>query len=291
MKHRMKHRKVLLVLAAFAAATLSLVTAAEAAPAPTPAHTRYGGAVVEDITFAVPGQFNTVHAWLVRPDGPPIPHSHAGVLFLHWLGDLNSDRGEYLPGAIALAQRGSVSLLPDGVFPWTGVGGPVGTDADLTAVRDQQAAFQGALNVLAARPDVDPARLGLVGHDYGAMFGSLLIDGDPRVKAAVLEAPDATWGNWFVKYFGLGLGDAQAAAYAASFAPLDPVQHLKRLGNALLVQFADRDPYIDATQRAAISAAAPGATVTLYHGQHQLTDHAKADRDAFLAARLGLGAS
>jgi dienelactone hydrolase len=152
------------------------------------------------------------------------------------------------------------------------------------------AAFRGALDALLARPDVDPHRVGLVGHDYGAMFGALLIDQDPRVKAAVLATPDATWANWFLAYFGLNLTGPAAAAYTAQLAPLDPVRHLTRLGGALSLQFADRDQYIDAGQRAAVAAAAPGATVTVYHGEHQLTDQARADRDAFLAARLGLAA-
>lgn len=71
-----------LVLAAFAAVTLSLTTAVQAAPATPPTATAepscQGGAVIEDITVAVPGQFNPVRAWLVRPDGPPVPRSHAG---------------------------------------------------------------------------------------------------------------------------------------------------------------------------------------------------------------------
>jgi hypothetical protein len=59
---------VLLTIAAFAAARLS-VTAAQAAqgpsvtgpcPSATAANTRLGAAVVEDITVQVPGQFNPV---------------------------------------------------------------------------------------------------------------------------------------------------------------------------------------------------------------------------------------
>ena len=73
--------------------------------------------VVDDITIAVPGQ-DPVQAWLVRPAGQPKKHSLAGVLWLHWLGEINGDRSEYLSEAVTLAGKGVVSVLPQGFFPW-----------------------------------------------------------------------------------------------------------------------------------------------------------------------------
>jgi hypothetical protein len=61
--------------------------------------------VVDDITIAVPGQ-EPVQAWLVRP-GSAKKHSQAGVLWLHWLGEINGDRNEYLSEAVTLAARAS----------------------------------------------------------------------------------------------------------------------------------------------------------------------------------------
>jgi hypothetical protein len=57
-----------------------------------------------------------------------------------------------------------------------------------------------------------------------------------------------------------------------------------------LLQFADQDIYVDTATRARFAAAAPHSTLTLYHADHQLTDTARLDRDAFLDRQLGLPA-
>ena len=52
------------------------------------------------------------------PAGSLKKHSQAGVLWLHWLGEINGDRSEYLSEAVTLAGKGVVSVLPQGYFPW-----------------------------------------------------------------------------------------------------------------------------------------------------------------------------
>lgn len=274
---RTKLFAIALVAVACVAVTASTGAAQSASPGGA---VRSDPVVIDDATIAVPGQ-PAVHAWIVHP-GHATRHADAGVLFLHWLGQINSDRDEFLAEAVTLAGSGVVSVLPQGTFPYTV--DPAGTSADVTSVRRQLAAFRAALDTLFHRPDVDPARVAVVGHDYGAMYGSLLVDSDPRVRAAVLETPDATWGNWFITYWHPDL----PAGYAALFAALDPVRHVGRLGPHLLLQFADQDIYVDAATRARFAAAAPHSTLTLYHADHQLTDTARVDRDAFLARQLGL---
>lgn len=78
------------------------------------------------------------------------------------------------------------------------------------------AAFQACLNWLISRQYVSRSRVAVVGHDYGAMYGALLANADPRVHAAVLATPDATWGHWFVKYW-LGYTGERAERYDALF--------------------------------------------------------------------------
>src|SRR5664279_3168056 len=121
--------------------------------------------VIRDVRLHVPGQHRGVAAYVVRPAGR-LPHdSAAGVLFLHWLGQIHNDRTEYLGEAVGLAQRGVVSVLPQGYFPW--VPNPDGTEHDVTLVDQQVAAMERALNRLAHIRGVDPARIAVVGHDYG----------------------------------------------------------------------------------------------------------------------------
>lgn len=257
--------------------------AAAAPEAAEPAVSR--DVVIRDVSIRVRGQ-EPVHAYLVRPAGRLRPRSHAGVLFLHWLGQVHNDRTEYLADATRLAGRGVVSLLPQGYFPW--VPDPDGTSADVARVRDQVRAMRRSLNRLAGVRAVDRERIAVVGHDYGAMYGALLADRDRRVSALVLQAPDATWGNWFATFW-LGLEGAAREEYLALFAGLDPVEHTARLGAHVLFQWAGEDFFIPEEVRERFAAASPLAQVRLYpDADHQLTDQARADWEAFLAEQLDL---
>jgi dienelactone hydrolase len=265
--------------------TLATLAVAPAEAAARPAPSVVAPAIVQDVLIPIPGH-PAVSAYLVRPGGHLRRHAYAGILFLHWLGQIHSDRTEFLAEATELAGQGAVSLLPQGKFPWQA--DPVGTWRDVTSVEAQLFYFQQALNWLISRPYVDPGRVGLVGHDYGAMYGALLASSDHRVHAAVLATPDATWGDWFVKYW-LGYTGQRAAHYEGLFDKVQPVDHASRLGARELFQWAGQDIYVDATVRRQFAQHAPRAQVDFYAGSdHQLTDAALADRDAFLARQLGL---
>ena len=248
----------------------------------TPAAVRVDVSVV-DIALPVTGQ-DPVRAWLVSGDDTWRPRP--AVLWLHWLGHRHNDRGEFLALAVELASRGAVSLLPAGHFPW--VSDPDGTAADIQRVRDQVAAHAVALDHLAAQPGVDPARLAVVGHDYGGMYGALLAERDERVTTLVVQAGDATWSHWFSAYW-LHLGDDALKEYDARFAGLDPVEHVARLGEGVLFQWAGRDTFVTEEARAAYARANPLARNRVYErAEHILDDRAQADLRVFLAERWGL---
>jgi dienelactone hydrolase len=238
---------------------------------------------VVDVTLPVPGQ-DPVRAWLVEGDDTGRPRS--AVLWLHWLGHLHNDRGEFLPLAVELASRGVVSLLPAGHFPW--VLDPDGTAEDVARVRAQVDAHETALDHLVAQPGVDPDRVALVGHDYGGMYGALLAERDDRISALAVQASDATWGDWFATYW-LQLEGPARAGYAARFAGLDPVEHVGRLGERVLFQWAGKDTFVSEETRAAYAAANPRARTHFYeNAEHQLGDRAAVDLTAFLAEQLDL---
>jgi dienelactone hydrolase len=266
----------------------ALVTVAAAAPAQgaqTAAPAAGSRVIIQDVRVPVPGQ-PPVEAYLVRSSGALQPRSHAGILFLHWLGQIHSDRTEFLAEAVQLASQGAVSLLPEGIFPYTA--DPQGTKHDVTAIKRQLAAFQATLDWLTARRYVDRSRVAIVGHDYGAMYGALLASSNRDVHTAVFAAPDATWGHWFVKYW-LGFTGERAARYKALFTSLQPVRHVSRLGSRELFQWAGKDIYISASVRQQFAGHAPHAKVDLYPtADHQFTTAAQTDRDAFLAKQLGL---
>lgn len=284
------------MLIAMTAASMAVagVGISTAAARPGPAATREAaaaswssdkGVIVRDITIKVPHQ-DPVSAYLVKPAGNLRRDSSAGVLWLHWLGQIHNDRTEYLGEAIGLAGSGVVSVLPQGYFPW--VPNPDGTTGDVALVKDQVAAYRAALGRLVNTRGVDASRVALVGHDYGAMYGSILAQRDHRVKAMVLQAPDSLMGNWFAQFW-LGLEGQARDDYLALFHGLDPVDNTSRLGSHVLFQWAGQDVYIPEEVRDAFAAANPDAQVALYpNADHFMTDAALIDRDAFLADQLGL---
>jgi dienelactone hydrolase len=272
-------------LAVALAAALAAMAVAPSQAARTGSLPSGTSVIVENVWVLVPGQ-HAVPAYLVKSAGALAPSSQAGILFLHWLGQLHGDRTEFLAEAIGLASEGAVSLLPQGTFPWQVA--PTGTWRDVTAVKQQLAAFQACLNWLMARHYVDQSRVAVVGHDYGAMYGALLADANPQVHAAVLATPDATWGDWFVKYW-LGYAGQRAARYDARFASLQPVDHVSRLGNHELFQWAGKDIYVSAEVRQQFASAAPQAQVDFYPAaNHQLDNEAQTARDTFLKQELSL---
>ena len=254
-----------------------------ATPADVPASVK-----VVDVTLPVPGQDHAARAWLVTEDDERWPRP--AVLWLHWLGHLHNDRGEYLPLAVELASRGVVSLLPAGHFPW--VPDPDGTARDVTHVLEQVEAHTVALDHLVSQPGVDPTRIAVVGHDYGGMYAALLSDRDDRISTVALQAVDAAWDNWFASFW-LKLEDEPRQAYAARFADLQPVDAVARLagrlGDGMLLQWAGQDTFVTPATRAAYERANPQARSRHYdNADHMLNDAASADLVAFLAERLGL---
>lgn len=240
-------RTALGLLAAGTAATVLPATAAEASTGTTT------DISVRDV------RVGGTRAYLV---GPARARSAPGVLFLHWLDTpaLNQDRTEFLAEAVRLAGRGVVSLLPQLEFPWSA--DPVGDATDVRRIEAEHATLKRALDLLARHAG---DRIAVVGHDYGAMHGSLLAARDRRVDGFAAIAADATWENWFLKFW-LGYEGEQAAAYARLFADLEPVDAVGRIAarRPVLLQFAENDFFIDAATRARFPAAAPSAEVHVY---------------------------
>ncbi|MDX6282901.1 MAG: hypothetical protein QOH03_3972 [Kribbellaceae bacterium] len=238
--------------------------------------------VVTDIQIPVHGQA-PVTAYLVRP----VAKKHqklAGALYLHWFEPPNptQNRTEFLSEAIALASKGAVAILPQLTFPWAG--DPVGDKTDRAKVTNQLAAVEAAYQALLAQDGVDSRRTAVIGHDYGAMYASLI---GKRAHAMVFMAGDATWANWF-DTFWLGLDPDQAVAYRKVFAGLDPVDNVAR-AHDVYFQWAGRDIFVTPEVRASFSTAKPSAKVSLYEkSDHFLTQEAKDDRLAWVSSELGL---
>ncbi len=70
-----------------------------------------------------------------------------------------------------MASRGVTSILVDGSFPWHE--DPESIAHDTAALDADLAMLSSAYEALLARPEVDPARTALVGHDFGSMYESV----------------------------------------------------------------------------------------------------------------------
>ena len=236
------------------------------------------GAEIVDVAFDAPDR--KVSAFLVRPKGKPT----AAVLWAHWYGEeANPNRKEFLVDALELAKEGVVSLLPQEFFPWME---PVSEDADADRqlTIDQGVQLRRGLDVLQEQAGDVP--IGFVGHDYGAMFGALLV-ADKRPQTYVLMTPDATFSNWFLKYFVPG---ASKTDLDRAFAPLEPVNNVGDAAPAsVFFQFAKSDRYVPGFVADKLTeAASEPKKAESYNAGHELDDAARKDRLAWLRDELGL---
>jgi dienelactone hydrolase len=221
----------------------------------------------------------------VIPDAGAAPHP--GILYVHWLGEEKSDRTEFLDEAVELAKKGAISLLVD--TPWSAPHWfetrtcQTDYESSLEQVRD----LRRALDVLVAQPGVDPARIGYVGHDFGAMYGVLMGAADPRPKAFVLMAGTTHFADWFL----LGAAPKDKGTYVRQMAELDPLRFIGEVApRAILFQFAKEDPYVArATARAFFNAANEPKELHFYETTHRMDDAgATAERVRWLSRALSL---
>jgi dienelactone hydrolase len=253
-----------------------------------PARDLADGGRVEDVTFASP-RGGRVTALLAIPAGHgPFP----ALLFMH-AGQL--DRSEFVDEAVDLAQHGVVSLMIDAPFarrdPWqVAVGaGEHGVDVDLHAVVDMRR----SIDLLEARREVDPARIGYVGHSYGASLGPILLAIEAsRFQTAVLMAGHPA-NSEFYRDSPMMAGDRKEAgpstwgAYVRAIEPLDAVRYLPSVACPTLLQWARRDEFIGPDDAARFTATlGDRGDARWYDSDHFFDQAARRDRETWLLDHL-----
>ena len=245
------------------------------------------GVLLRDITYAtLTGGTNA--ATLITPKAPAAPPTPA-ILFVHWYGPPapTSNRTQFIPDGIALARQGVTSLLID--TPWSE---PTWfrsrkREEDYTRSVQQVRDLRRALDVLMAQPGIDKTRVAYVGHDFGAMYGTLAAAVDSRVTHFVFMAGTASFTDWFL--YGPKLEGEARDRFIAEFAPLDPVRWVSKLRGPVLMQFADTDEHVSTARREQLAAAAPkGAEVRVYKAGHELSEESTRERLAWLRKILRL---
>lgn len=261
----------------------------------TPQAVLEDGTTVQDLRYTGPSG-GEVSAWLVTPpgDGP-----FAGMLYLH---GSETDRDDLLDEAMAMATGGVASIVLDA--PWVRDGEARGSEAgnyfapgDEVAMMEQTVTdLRAGIDVLVRDANVDPARIGFMGHSWGASTGAILAAVDERPIAFALVTGRPSWTD-----FLRGEADARLAsivsmigaekweAYLAALAPFDATAQIGQAnGEELLLQFGTADDVVTPDAVEAFTAAAPeGTTVQSFDAGHVLDNEATAARVAWLADRLG----
>ena len=254
----------------------------------------YDCGVIHDITFTSPSG-GLVSAYQIVPKGKG---PFAALVFGHWG---NGTRGEFIPEAKAYACSGVISLLPDYRWdrprPWySAIDDFAHPDLDRKTRINTVVEMRRAIDLLVTRTDVDPNRIGYVGHSFGAQFGAILTAIDPRIKAAVLMAGAAEEADALLRSDNPRIADLRASlpkgqleTYLTTLKDLNALNYVRYAApTPLLLQFANVDQYLDrpSMERYAAAATEP-KTASFYDSAHELNDpQAFKERADWFAKRL-----
>jgi hypothetical protein len=148
------------------------------------------------------------------------------------------------------------------------------------------------IDLLLARPDVDPKRLAYVGHSYDAQWGSILSAIDKRMKTSVLMAGVAEIRDSILRGNDPGIIDfrksrrpGQLERYAQVTGTMDAIHFVGHAAPIpLLLQFANFEEYFDKTSMEHYVAAASDPKKVLYYDTgHDLNDPPSIGRPLRLA--------
>jgi dienelactone hydrolase len=241
-----------------------------------------GDVTIHDITFI--GTKDPISAYIVTPSGSG---PFAGILYVHWLGDAKTtNRTEFLEEAVSLAPKGVVSVLIDALWAKKGWYNSRVPENDFAMSVQQVIELRRAMDVLVAQPNVDPKRIAYVGHDFGAMYGTLMGAVDPRPVTYVLMAGTPSFIDWFL----YAAQPKSLADYKKQMSALDPAIFIKQIKVPVFFQFAQTDDYIPTDKALEFYAAAnPPKQMATYNTDHSLALPAvSADHVAWLIKQLNL---
>jgi pimeloyl-ACP methyl ester carboxylesterase len=247
-----------------------------------------GATAVRDILFvAKRGEKEArVAAYVVVPAKAP----RAAVLWVHWLGEpATTNRSEFLPEAVELADRGVVSVLIDAMWARPHWYPTRVLEEDYGNSVDQVIALLRALDLLRQQPGADRVPVGIVGHDYGGMYATMAAAIDGRVKVTVWIACTPSLLDWafFVRQ------PASREDYLRENRTLELRDYLGAIdGAAQLFQFAEHDKFVPLAKAQEFFAAATASKQMVVYGgaDHSMVAPAsiRSDRAAWLSRELGL---
>jgi predicted esterase len=247
-----------------------------------------GEITVSDITFAGTASGSRIGAYLVTPSGAG---PFAGALFVHWYEPeaSNSNRTQFLDEAVALAERGVVSLLVETFWSRIEWFSERKREDDYAVSVRQTSDLRRALDVLIDQPGVDPERVAIVGHDFGGMFGAIVSGTDGRPCSYVIMAATPLFSDWYL--YGPPMPEDEKIDYVKELAAIDPVVHIANAGDrAFLFQFGRSDRFVPEQKALDFYEAASGdKRIEWYDVGHDLdVPEAYRHRSEWLHEQLGV---
>lgn len=255
-----------------------------------------GGISVRDISYASP-KGGRVTAYLVVPAGKG---KFAGVIFMH---GRPGSRNNFLDEAVSLAKAGAVSLLIDAPFSRSGES-KRDFDPTVTKPKDDRNIYiqtvvdlRRGVDLLLSRADVDPKRIGFIGHSYGAHTGAVLAGVEKRINAFVIMAGNPSL-NEFLRTSTISaivetrntLTKEQQENYFSMLAFFDPINYIGHVApSALFLQFGKKDSLANEEKVTLYSKAASNPKlVKTYDAGHELNEEARRDRAEWLRKQIGI---
>ena len=241
------------------------------------------GVRVSMLTYANPAG-GRADAMLVTP--VVLKGRTAAIVWMHSGGYYNQ-----LSDAVLMADAGAVSVLVNAVA--AGEGAEAYRDSMIATV----IGIRRAVDLLSARPAIDPKRIAFVGHSFGAMMGTVAGAVDKRFTAAVFEVgllgmsihirtSPHPWAAGVRKGLGDGLEN-----FLRVIEPIDAGHYVGKLSpTVLLFQSARIDPGVpDKDAQDFFDAASEPKELKWYDTGHEVLDiQAISDRARFLAKQLSL---
>jgi uncharacterized protein len=241
------------------------------------------GVQVRGISFASPKGGRATGRLFVPAGREPF----AGVVLAHGMpGNAEAFTGR----GVFIARHGAVVIAVDAPFNRR-PGGPLTLTPRDSAEQVQLIVdLQRAVDLLLARPDVDPARLAYVGRSYGGATGALFAGVERRLATYVLAVAD---GGVTTRFTAPGaprppMPDEDFRRWVDAMAPIEGLRWVHRANAPILFQNARRDQFVSGERAEALHAAATGAKeVRWYDTEHALDAAAYVDQLAWLAKTVG----
>jgi len=235
----------------------------------------------EQVRFQNEGQW--LYGMLHLPEGP---RQAPGIIMIHgFTGQRIEAHRLFVQAARVLAAAGIAVLR----FDCRGSGESEGEFVDMT-VSGEIADARTALDWLAARPEVDPERLGVLGLSLGGCVAACLAGNEPRVKALALWTPVA----YLLGATGAGIippgGEQQMAslgwvdlggnrvgrAFVEDLPNVRPLEAARRYRGPALLVYGTCDQVLSPDHPQAYLKALPGPTeyVTIEGADHVFSSYA-----------------